>query len=728
MTGPRHGATVAALAAAVWLAMGGCNDSRAPTTSASPPATAAAQTAPAPIPTAPRDSLTDLVDTLARLTTGAEGTDRLHRVARSESVGAAIYELVNSRHFAAQGAQTMLFGSILDGTSELQIALIELRRSQHVIDGGAEQVYYLSKPCELATAVKVEPWWAPGQQVSICPDSYRPKVRRDRTRDIVCGSKNHADAITLERDRDVVAMTSHASGDKGDNAPAENLADLPPPLACGCGPRLIYCGPDQNVIANAGLSLHQEVSDTLSYIVQKDLPYRNFYVGNETYRNDIADIMYSRVEVQNGRSPIVESATAGNLRSSWRTRKELFPGHHAGVLTALHVLHITDGVRDRMRDYFDMAWCANPDSHGATAERILELGITNLRDGEGWKDLASRQFCTGCHARLDYGMQFFTAFPSSYHGTIEEPSARLPGTGPLYGEDIEDPRGVGPLTPHGFAELLVSQPEFDQCVAQRIANHVFSRRVIPEDYEALLAVFKETGRIKPVVQVALERYASRWSSWGPESAPAENRQATAPSPPSPSPRPIPNNADVVALPDALRAQIDDHCISCHDGSTDLSSPELNLTTDSYSREQLTAMLHHVAWRNMPKGDRLDDRRHRDLTVALIDLLWSDAPSRRTAAMAYYLGTNALPTHRAPTIARSVPNPNSVRLKVESSVDPLMSQLTPGIVASVSSAALKACKAESGESLSDCLEKWTDPARQVNANLSMATPPPQPTTP
>jgi hypothetical protein len=124
-----------------------------------------------------------------------------------------------------------------------------------------------------------------------------------------------------------------------------------------------------------------------------------------------------------------------------------------------------------MRDLFSILWCSDRSSHGATAEAIYGLGVTDLRNGDGWPKLAAMPSCTDCHARLDYGMQFFRGFASSYDSLFAGRELVAPGTGPLYGNDVSDLRGHADLTPAGFARLAVAQPELATCAVQRVSRY-----------------------------------------------------------------------------------------------------------------------------------------------------------------------------------------------------------------------------------------------------------------
>lgn len=689
-------------AAAVVASLGACRSSsetspEANTASNPTPHGASGAVAPA------RDSVRDLVDTLSRLTVMTSADENLVGIARKGSMDEVIDALLSDDRFAQIGAEPLLYANLFDLKSEAANNLIGLQTARLSLDGSSHIVYYLHEPCGPKDAVKVRPWWDQKSEVYVCSDSYRPTTRVDAINRQACGSKNHLDQINLARN-----AAAEAIG-KG-NA---QHSPKPSPLgrdACGCGPELIFCAPDAQLSAEIAAALRSEVSDTIAYVVGNDLPYKTLFLSNETVHGPLSKLLYTRSLLLEGKRQ--ELPDLSGRTTAWQARPEHWPGQQSGLLTTYHLLHMTDGVRDRMRDFFDIAWCANPGSHGAAAETVFSLGITNLRDGDGWQKLAAMPFCTGCHARLDYGMQFFTGYPSSYQGAFALADKVQNKSGPFYGDDIDDERGRRPRTPHDFGELIVSQPEFAQCAIDRVANHVFSRRATPADIDALREDFAAHGTIKSLMRTALRRYAASWSEQAPALPPASVDSAVKPTQ-SLATAPAATD-DTVAVNTQLRGRLDDHCISCHDGSEEQGAPTFDLTRDSYPRTVIQNLLHHVAWQNMPKDEPLAVPTRVAFTRELIELLWPPGTERETAS-AYYLRANALPSHRATTVARTFPEAAKLRLTIEYGVKPSLAQLSPGLLSSLAVAALRTCATSADRDA--CLAQFTDPHVFANARLS-----------
>ena len=120
------------------------------------------------------------------------------------------------------------------------------------------------------------------------------------------------------------------------------------------------------------------------------------------------------------------------------------------------------------------------------------------------------QVCMNCHARLDYGAQFFSGYPDSRASVHYIPALENAGTGPLYGRDLRDHRGDAPLTPLGFARLATTQPDFQSCMASHFISHVLGDRATSDDVHAIEAAVAQTQSFRASMKVALERYALRW--------------------------------------------------------------------------------------------------------------------------------------------------------------------------------------------------------------------------
>jgi hypothetical protein len=315
---------------------------------------------------------------------------------------------------------------------------------------------------------------------------------------------------------------------------------------------------------------------------------------------------------------------------------------------------------------------------------------------------------------MDYGAQFFTGYGEARLGPFFTLRDVLPGKGPLFGTSINDPRGEGPLTPHGFAELAVAQPEFATCMAQDVAYHVFADRAEPTDLNALLDEYKRTGTLKGLMRVALGRLVSRTAV--PQAAAHDNTSAPA--------TPRETSGEMVAVVPGLRRLLDSHCGDCH------SSGKLNWDRASLERSTMIRMLNQVAFGMMPKtilGMSLSERRL--MLEQIIASLWKEPSDRRHAEQYFVSRMRALPLHQVDADLRLIHqaagiDPGGItrvgkRKQIErvSNLDGSMMQYSPGIATSLALEALKACKNAAKDNdrvLQRCLSRAVLPQEMARA--------------
>lgn len=311
----------------------------------------------------------------------------------------------------------------------------------------ASGTYYLVKPCPPAKAVAVRPWWDPAHEIKVCPDSIRPDVWQ------------HKDA-------------------RGRTLPCSALLAAPgmdPTSRCGCGPNLLRCAP-RDLPAQLTEAMRDEVAATTARVVADDLPIADLFVGKSTARSRLVELLYlkSIAEAQRSPDPLSVLAAADGWKQDGKLvpRAEIEDGMHAGLITSPHVHFMSGDLRQRMRILYELLWCAEISAPGALPEHLLTLSTPNLATASS--ELSSRPICTNCHARLDSAMEFFSGHPNPVSGAWEfVPGAHGGRQGPLYGNDIRDRRGSGPLHARGFAELAIAQPEFARCMTRNAAEYVF---------------------------------------------------------------------------------------------------------------------------------------------------------------------------------------------------------------------------------------------------------------
>ena len=624
----------------------------------------------------------ELMTALSMLATGkpiAEAFDEPQAGARwLDDVGTGkrtldqyIDALLATRAFAEKIAPQVFIG---DGFMRSRF-IADMHDTLRSKGAGADKVYFLREPCKASDAVKVHPWWDLEHEVRVCPDSYRPQVFQytDGATTAYCGS------LWKETDK------------------------------CGCGPNLLRCVRDrehEEELHRVGLA---ELAQTTAHVVRSDMPIAKLFTMNQTVRDGQAELLYRWLEPatneQADLTPLLKEL-AGWRKAEPRERRELWPGQQAGILTTPLVLTSYLDARQMMREVYTMMWCSTAESRGATAEAVLSLHTAELSGKHAkWEELARRPVCTTCHARLDYGMQFFNGFGDSrLPGRYVLPVTGSPGTMKLYGNDIDDPRSEEVATPAGFAKLATAQPEFGSCMSQRVVDHVFGREASGDDAGAVRATYARTPTARQLFKTALVRYADHW---------AHDRQHA--------------QAKSVAAAADLHKLVEKHCLDCHDDQ----NPHLG--DAKLPQGTLLDLSVQVAFHIMPQGqnDMTDEERHALVSAALVQALPSEA--ERKQAEAYFFGQQrSFPVHDADVAFALIDSLAKVHTDSDTwklherdlGIGRLGRVYTPDFAAVTGFKALRACRKAglTGDALDACIAKTTDP-KVLSKSAAPITPSP-----
>ena len=485
---------------------------------------------------------------------------------------------------------------------------------------------------------------------------------------------------------------------------------------CGCGPNLIRCLRDEDQYNELNLSIMDEVKRTTAYVVEHDLPMAALFTGNSTFRDRNVELYYRRQKIGALEIQRVDRELADLDRwprdGQWAPREEVRPGQHAGVLTSPQILHWLPDRRQRQRAYYEVMWCNLRNSFGATTHKVLELNASgnNFFVHDSWKKLAHTELCMNCHARLDYGSQFFLGYPDSRTSTHYIPALQSTATGPLYGQDLRDHRGDAPLTPLGFAKLATEQPDFKSCMTNHFVSYVLGDRATADDLSAIETAVTRTRTFKGSMKAALERYAGRWR---------EEQRASRPAPAVPAAGAPPGPTGGVMVSAALRGKLDQHCVDCHHEVPYTDTPDrddlpVDLRSGELARPLVVSMVDQVAFGMMPKNQTLDPAVREELVGVLIDTLWRE-PAARVEARRYYLGrARGLPAHQLDNaiyaIDRAAHGPSDIAWgALERGIWSDQATITPGFLAVTGLEALRACArggAARGAALEDCLQQAT----------------------
>ena len=288
-------------------------------------------------------------------------------------------------------------------------------------------VLFLNKPCEVRDAVKVRPWWSPSTPVLICMSSYLPEQFVDRN-GVPC---------------------SHSLSQYEDTS-------------CGCGPNLMRCFRDQAQYGELDHELQQEVVRTVAYVIEHDMPISEMFLSKYSFRSRNSEFVYRRWLTESRHLPElldIDSLDQWPAGGQWALRFEETKDEHAGILTMPTVAWYDSGIRTPLKYVYDAMWCQPVRSSGVTSAAMIKLseeahGGADFREGfDASKELAHNYPCSGCHARLEEGGQFFLGYrtnPMPFHFVS---SAQKNGqTGTLYGDDDQDVIGEGRAHTTGICE------------------------------------------------------------------------------------------------------------------------------------------------------------------------------------------------------------------------------------------------------------------------------------
>lgn len=580
----------------------------------------------------------ELLDHLALFATEAPRDRKVHpRVDDDAALAAYIAALVDDSRFARTVAPHMLMRAVLQraGSKDLYKVL-------SVDESGREPVLYFNEKCDPALAESVHPWWAMDTTVKVCPSAHRPERRFDPRTGTYCGSP-------------------------------------PRKPDCGCGPNLAFCVKDEKQKAQIITSLQDEMRSIIARTVASNRPLEDAYLTNETERDRNTEYVYRRWRISAGESPaILEDLARWPETPVLAPRAESIQGQHAGLLTAAGALGVETGRRARMKWFYNVLWCDEPPGGTVSTESVLALAKPSLRDGDGWELLAKKPICTDCHARLDYGSQFFTGYTYTFAYDSKEHSG---GTGKLYSRNIGDYRGEGELTPKGFAQLAVAQPEFSACVVLDVKRHVFDDAWDSTHDAALEAAFAKRRSLKDLMRQALTAYAAK----------ARSGEAS--------------SRDTGQRP-SLAQMLEEHCSSCHGGQRqppDLAAPSL---------ATLRKALVQVAFGTMPKHPASMTTVERQRMTELLILASFSDDAAQTQARRYFAAMRPLPVHSVEGMLNNVSTragretaPDIFLPTPERSTRADLVRYSPNVAALVHFRALEACTAagRTDGTLERCIE-------------------------
>ncbi len=583
---------------------------------------------------------------------------------------AAVVQLLVDHEDTSKHALNVLLPQFGTLSNVPYVPLLGGALNKYTGDSGRE-VYYLTPPfgpeekCTEDEALQVRPWWATDTQVWVCPSAYQPE------------KLFHKDGIFCP------------------NITSAHLKD-----ECGCGPYLMLCYRDEEQRNEMRAALYNEMTRTVQRNVEHNDPIAELFTQKDTFREPFAEFQERRNAVAYGQDPDVVFKDFDEWPEAgvFAPRDEFFPGHHAGLLTTATMLEALPGPRQRLQVYADNLWCLPTRSARVDTHAILDLP-TNFRVAreEAYK-IAHMEGCEQCHARLDYALPYF----DTYKNLAFTPPPEKISQAKFYINDLSDYRGEAPATPHGFATMAVSQPEFRRCMSERIVSQVFGAQATKEDHEAVYGTATQASTYRELVTVAATRYLTG----------AVQDESVASSPPAPSDSHSAGAATIKASP-PLVAMLNDYCLDCH-GVGDESVVQLD--QEVLSKPTLLAMLEEIMSSRMPKGERLGRDEELRFISELSRHVWQDRAMLEVGFHYYTQGHDAIPSLPPSTLYEIVADRTGQSVEVGAPVPFNVygrdaSTYNPTVALSVMTTALEACRTKLGKeaqesALKECVEQAT----------------------
>ncbi|NVJ14869.1 DUF1585 domain-containing protein [Myxococcus sp. AM010] len=314
-----------------------------------------------------------------------------------------------------------------------------------------------ASPCPPNERVEVVPWWARGQRVSVCRESYRPENVFDDVG--YCGGQ------------------------------AEPTIPTPPRPGCGCGSLLLGCLPPEDESPRMDQRLMEamtsEISETGAELMAKGRSFDELMTTSTTWQTGLTRFLYLRREMLAlvGSRPyskalearLLEMLTSVDLDApgQWVERTGLYRGSGLFLNTPLTSTYVGT-ARATMLLLLSQFLCV--DFPANNVDRDALLAITHDQHAgvrfEVYSSPMRHQLaCSGCHAPMDYGAGFLVGLRPPLFGSV--PTNKVV-EGRLYMNGAEDLRGSG----EGYgalAALVTRQPEFTQCASARLFTYFVGR-------------------------------------------------------------------------------------------------------------------------------------------------------------------------------------------------------------------------------------------------------------
>jgi hypothetical protein len=348
---------------------------------------------------------------------------------------------------------------------------------QHKRVNGTE-IYWLpqdgSEPCTLRETVEVAPWWNVRERVRICRKSYAPEVKSDPR----SGGRQFCESTYNQ-----------------------NPAGSP----CRCGEYLVNCARDAAQAEAMQRAIQEEGFRTIQRVVQSNRPFTEILTTNETVRSNLADFVYRRAKFfETGKADFVP-ITADD-RPTVRPREPRFGG---GLLTTPEWRWADPAPRILIGVIWEDFLCVPFSSRNVDGHVLMKMTNASLRSKDHM-ELTTMTGCRDCHARLEYALRSFRTFSTTRDGwRLYSDTAPADELGRVYMWNADDFRAEGTPDPAWLGKTIGAQPEFAECMVDRVSKFVFRGPVPPTVRESAVARFKADKNFGGLFEdMLVARYAS----------------------------------------------------------------------------------------------------------------------------------------------------------------------------------------------------------------------------
>lgn len=315
--------------------------------------------------------------------------------------------------------------------------------------------------------IEARPWWNTATPITVCRDSVRADVTRQR-------NGAYCEAVMQVSDD-----------------------------GCGCGPHLLLCAPAESYRKEMAAQTADEVVLTLKHIVDTGARYSTLLTTGSTVRSSFGDYWYARSAFFQG-EPLELPRLDAHSRADFALRPRRPEHQGSGILSAPYVLYSDVARRVIVQNLWNDLLCVDWKAVGVDPHKLIEVtaDTPDLR-GAVLPRLAETPGCKGCHTRLEYPAMALQPFLNAYQGGRYVPPGE-PTTFRFHVRGDEDYRGSAPADPRSLANLIIEQPEFTSCAVKHVTEFVYQGHPVPASVrDRLLASFRADENLGKLIEDSL---------------------------------------------------------------------------------------------------------------------------------------------------------------------------------------------------------------------------------